>query len=97
MFDIKHTSKIKNDKIARWRIELMPFSFDIVHRPGKLNVAADALSRDICSATNHFDLTELHKSLCHPGVSRLLHFIRVRYLLLKMLRRLYLPVLHVAV
>ena len=29
MFDQKHHSKIKNDKILRWRIELASFSFDI--------------------------------------------------------------------
>lgn len=45
MFDQKHSSKIKNDKIARWRLELMPFKFEILYRPGSQNAPADALSR----------------------------------------------------
>ena len=40
-----HTSKIKNDKVERWRLELMPLSYDIIYRAGKHNYAADALSR----------------------------------------------------
>ena len=50
MFDSKSNSKIKNDKIARWRIELSCFHYDIVYRPGPENIPADALSR-ICGAT----------------------------------------------
>ena len=45
MFDQTHKSSIKNDKIARWRLELMPYTFEIKYRPGPLNVPADALSR----------------------------------------------------
>ena len=57
MYDQKH-SKIKNKKIQRWRLELMPFSYEIQHRSGELNVAADALSRPVCASTN-FDLRYL--------------------------------------
>ena len=45
MFSNANHGKIKNDKIARWRIELSPYGFDIEHRPGKDNLPADALSR----------------------------------------------------
>jgi transposase InsO family protein len=45
MFDQTHKSSIKNDKIARWRLELMPYKFVIKYRPGALNIPADALSR----------------------------------------------------
>ena len=50
MFDGKNCSKIKNDKIMRWRIDLSCFVFDIVYRPGKDNPAADTLSRTRCAA-----------------------------------------------
>ena len=78
MFDQTHHGKIKNDKIARWRIELSPFNFDIIHRPGKYNITADCLSRShYCSSV---ELRKLHDQLCHPGVTRLTHFVRSRNL-----------------
>lgn len=81
MFDTKHSGKIKNDKIQRWRIELSCYSFDIKYRPGKENAPADALSRAVmCSAINSNVLRELHDSLCHPGTSRMMHFVRIRNL-----------------
>ena len=80
MFDTQHKGKIKNEKILRWKVELMPYSFDVQHRPGKLNNAADALSRNLCASTSSNKLCELHKSLCHPGITRLLHFVRARNL-----------------
>ena len=84
MFDQSHHGKIKNDKITRWRIELASFDFDIIHRPGKLNAPADALSRSngqsshYCAAVT--DLKALHEQLCHPGISRFYHFVRARNL-----------------
>ena len=35
MYDYKSSSKIKNDKIMRWRIALSPYSYDIHYRPGQ--------------------------------------------------------------
>jgi hypothetical protein len=40
-------TRIKNDKLQRWRLEFAPFNFSIHYRPGALNTAADALSRSI--------------------------------------------------
>lgn len=37
----------KNAMVHRWAIEIMEYNFTVVHREGKLNVCADALSR-IC-------------------------------------------------
>ncbi|XP_068238623.1 uncharacterized protein [Palaemon carinicauda] len=79
IFDTRSSSKIKNDKIARWRIELSCYHYDIVYRPGTENIPADALSR-VCGAVATEKLKQLHESLCHPGVSRMVHFIRVRNL-----------------
>ena len=45
MFDSRKRSKIKNDKIQRWRMELSQYSYDCVHRPGKDNLTADMFSR----------------------------------------------------
>ncbi|XP_068229230.1 uncharacterized protein [Palaemon carinicauda] len=79
MFDSKSNSKIKNEKIARWRVELSYFHYDIVYRPGTENIPADALSR-ICGATTSDKLRELHEILCHSGISCMMHFVRGRNL-----------------
>ena len=38
---IKHT----NSRLIRWALRLQEYTFDIIHKPGKSNNAADALSR----------------------------------------------------
>lgn len=35
----------KNTRVHRWAIELMEYEFEIIHREGRLNYCADALSR----------------------------------------------------
>lgn len=75
MFNNKHSSKIKNEKILRWRLELASFSYDIVYRKGAENVVADSFSR-ICSAANLNNLHAIHKDLCHPGITRMTHWVR---------------------
>ena len=80
MFDSKQASKIKNDKILRWRIELACYDFDILYRPGYLNAPADTFSRIVCSALTSNKLPDLHNDLCHPGVTRMLHFVRSKNL-----------------
>ena len=88
-----HANKIKNEKIARWRLELMPYKFEVKYRPGRDNVAADAFSRLHCSAieeteTPHVtetnnptsNLPKLHHDACHPGVTRFWHLVRSRNL-----------------
>ncbi|GFU38108.1 retrovirus-related Pol polyprotein from transposon opus [Trichonephila clavipes] len=34
VFNQQHGSKIKNEKLIRWRLELASFKFDIIYRPG---------------------------------------------------------------
>ena len=81
MFHIKRNSKIKNDKIMRWRLELASYSYDIVYRPGKYNGPADTLSRAyVNTATSIKELEYIHNSLCHPGVTRLHHFVKCKNL-----------------
>ena len=70
----------KNDKISRWRVELSQFKYDIIYRPGKENVVADTFSR-IASISNSLqELYDIHEKLCHPGVTRLVHFVRFKNL-----------------
>lgn len=80
MFDQRHKTKIKNDKIMRWRLELSCYSFDIIYRPGKDNIPPDTLSRATCASATEDSLYKLHESLCHPGVTRLYHFVRTKNL-----------------
>lgn len=82
MFNSSTFGKVKNEKILRWRLELSCFNYEIVYRPGNQNEAADAFSR-YCSATTEFTLKKLldiHEKLCHPGETRLYHYIRSKNL-----------------
>ena len=63
-----------------WKIELGAFSYNIVHKPEKENVAPDTFSRVCASTRNQLDLCNFHKNLGHPGITRLLHFVRMKNL-----------------
>jgi hypothetical protein len=84
MYNNKRRTKIKNDKIARWRVDLSCYNYDVVYRPGEENVGADTLSRiKNCSVISNHSLSylkELHEALCHPGITRMNHFARTRNL-----------------
>ena len=75
MYDSKNHGKIKNSKILRWRTELSLFDFEIVYRAGKFNMATDTLSRDYCANVTLNYLHEIHCALCHPGVTRMYHYV----------------------
>ena len=65
----------------RWRIELSCYNFDIVYRPGAENIAPDTFSRSFCAAVPAgVNIAELHDSLCHPGITRMFHFVWTRNL-----------------
>ena len=80
MYNSKNHSKIKNNKILRLWMELSEYDFDIVYRSGKMNCVPDALSRPFCAKIYDNTLRKLHESLCHPGVTRLHHFVLVKNL-----------------
>ena len=50
--------------------------YDVVFRPGKDNPAADTVSQRYCHAASDSTLQQLHNSLCHPGVTRMNHFVK---------------------
>lgn len=79
MFDQTHSSKIKNEKIERWRLELSCYKYDIIYRPGRENTVADALSR-VCANADPNRLYDLHDRLCHPGITRMVHWVRSKNL-----------------
>ena len=80
MYDNKNHGKIKNAKILRWRIELSQYQYEIIYRPGKLNVAADTLSYAYFANLFSSSLYEVHAGLCHPGITRKYHFVKSKNL-----------------
>ena len=81
ILDPNGIGRTKNAKIARWRLELLGYNFDVRYRPGSKNVAADALSRDFVWVANSSEIWrvfEAHEALCHPGVERLWEYIKSR-------------------
>lgn len=59
-----HKMKDPHGRLARWAMKLQQFSFDIIHRPGKLNVVPDALSRSVdinILESNFIKVLEKHK------------------------------------
>ena len=76
MFNNRRRSKIKNSKIQSWRMELAEFSYTIQYREGKSNTVPDSFTRAYCATS----LEDIHAQLCHPGVTRLLHFVKTKNL-----------------
>ena len=60
-------------------LELAEFSYAIQYREGKVNVVPDSFTRAHCAAVSK-SLEEIHAQLCHPGVTRLLHFVKAKNL-----------------
>ena len=82
MLDSRKRTKIKNNKILCWRLELASFAYSISYRPGKSNVGPDTLTRAFCASVpiSTDPLEMLHKELCCPGITRLWHFVRLKNL-----------------
>ena len=77
MLDSRKRTKVKNNKILCWRLELASFSYSIKYRPGVQNVGPDTFTRTSCTAvTSESRLMSLHQELCCPGVTRLWSFVR---------------------
>ena len=83
MLDKRKRTKIKNNKIQGWRLKLAAFSYEIKYRSGPDNVGPNTLARVFCASISNVqssNLTDIHNQLCHPGVTRMLHFIRSKNL-----------------
>ena len=82
MFDLNHPFKVKNDKIQRWRLELSPYDFSAIYRPGNKNDAVDTFTRAILASvvSASVSLKYLHDSLCHPGITDMWHYVKTKNL-----------------
>ena len=70
----RNTSRIKSEKLVRWRLELSQYNFDISYHKGCDNVSADALSR-LASLENK-TCQQLHRDLAHAGITRLYEYVQ---------------------
>ena len=77
MFSNEKRTKIKNVKIQEWQFELSILDYITKYRPGEENVVPDTLSRAYTSSLiNSYTLVDLYHGLCHPRITRLLHFVK---------------------
>ena len=67
MYDKKRRSKVKNDKILRWRLEHSQYDYEIICAAGKYSSVPDTISRGYCASVSQSSLYEIHTALCHPG------------------------------
>ena len=77
-----HTMRNPSGQMARWIEKLAPFHFEIVHRPGKQHLNADALSRIRCGG----DCTQCQKIMKNEpdgNITDPLHLNKVRLYLNK--------------
>ena len=60
-------------------MELAEFCYTIQYREGQSNTVPDFFTRAYC-ATAATSPEDIHAQLCHPGVTRLLHFVKAKNL-----------------
>ena len=80
MFYPQRTGKMKNMKLQIWRTELENINYEIIHKPRKDNVVPDTFLRVFSIAYNGLNLSKMHQQFGHPGVTRLVHFVRTKNL-----------------
>lgn len=57
-----HSLKDPQGRLARWTLRLLPYSFDLIHRPGKDHVVPDFLSRSVPIASCHVTSESINTS-----------------------------------
>ena len=61
------TTKNPNSMLSKYQLHVSPFKFKLLHRAGKLNGNADALSRPVLLASQeHHDLHEISIKTLDP-------------------------------
>ena len=75
-FMINNRKCSKNNKIQSSRLELASFSYTVMYRPGKDNGASDSFTRAFIASMSITSLSEIQNGFGHPGVTRMLHFVR---------------------
>ena len=83
MFDLKLPSKIKNDKIQRWRLKVAFSDFTTICISGIYNCALNTLVyfRAISASTflPTLDLLKgIMNSLCNPDITILAYYVKVK-------------------
>ena len=68
-----NSSRAKNYKLTRWRLDFSEYNIKISYQRGCQNVPADALSR---LASIEPSCITIHETLAHPGVTRLYEYIQ---------------------
>ena len=75
---MKH-SKVKNNKIHDWRLELVSLCYTLKYRPSKDSMAPNSFMQVFWLPCQIW-LEYIHTALCHPGVTRMLHLVRSKNL-----------------
>ena len=77
MFSNEKRTKIQNAKIQVLRLKHSTLDNTIKYHPGKEKVVPDTFSRAFtCLLINSSTLVDNYNGLCHPGITRFLHFLR---------------------
>lgn len=79
MYGMHRKGKIKNDKIRWWKLNTSFLRFGIGYRPGREDLAADAVSRNFCWVSYTPNLQTMHETLYGLRITRLRHFVLSRY------------------
>ena len=72
MYDNKRRSKVKTDKILRWRLELSQYDYEIIYKAEKYYSVPNT-PRAYCASVSKSSFYEIHIALCHSGVTRFYH------------------------
>lgn len=80
MLNPTRTNRIKNENLARLRMELSCYLFDVKCRTGNVNVVMNIHSRVSSSVDCKEELMNLPRELCHTGFIRIAHMTKIKNL-----------------
>ena len=90
MLDKRKCTKIKNNEIQGWRLELASYGYTTQYRPGRENVGPDTLTRATCAfMTNSLSkLSDIHDRLCQESHIQIIfsdHHLRIHTCILSLM------------